>query len=193
MKKILLSVALFGATGLGLAAAATHRPLEACAELESQLAAQPAGNYTKQAKKEAKALKKEGWAVTPGTMALEAQLERYYTLANERDGDGNLLYLMAPALSTGQNYDAARMQAIALAKQELAGMIATEVSAEVDNRVANGQMDAEEAVSLVQTVTAGKASLTQSLGRVEVVFECYRSCPTATRKSPSASHTAANS
>lgn len=177
MKKILLSAALFGTVAACPATAYAPAGRDTHETQNATRAPQADRDYSKLAKKEAKALKKEGWTVTPGSLTLEMQLERYYSMADEKDEDGNPLYLMVPKLTTGASYDAARMQAIALAKQELAGLIATEVSAEADNRVANGQIEAGEAASLVQTVTAGKASIAQSLGRIQIVFECYRTLP----------------
>ena len=52
----------------------------------------------------------------------------------------------------GENYDAAKMQALELAKQNLAGQIQTEVTALIENTVANKQLQAEEAASVVQSI-----------------------------------------
>ena len=48
-------------------------------------------------------------------------------------------------MSIGGNYDAAKMQALELAKQNLAGQIQTEITALIENTVANKQLSAEEA------------------------------------------------
>jgi hypothetical protein len=48
------------------------------------------------------------------------------------------------------------------------------VTALVENTVANEQMDAEEAASIVETVQASKNLISQSIGRVITVVECYR-------------------
>ena len=81
---------------------------------------------------------------------------------------------MANAQSIAQNYDAAKTTAISLAITNLAGQIQTEVTALVENTVANEQMDAEEAASIVETVQASKNLISQSIGRVITVVECYR-------------------
>lgn len=77
-------------------------------------------------------------------------------------------------MSIGENYDAAKMQALELAKQNLAGQIQTEVTALVENSVANKQLGAEEAASLTQSIMGAKNLISQSIGRTIIVMECYR-------------------
>lgn len=125
-------------------------------------------------KKEVKKLQKEGWQVTPGALPIEKQLEKSYLMQFEYDESGFPLYIMAEAMSIGGNYDAAKMQALELAKQNLAGQIQTEVTALVENTVANQQMEAEDAASITESVSASKNLISQSLGRVLPVMEVYR-------------------
>ena len=86
-------------------------------------------------------------------------------------------YLMGEGRSTGQNYDAAKMQALELAKQNLAGQIQTEVTALIENTVANKELEPEEAASVAQSVSAGKNLISQSIGRTITVIELYRTLP----------------
>lgn len=125
-------------------------------------------------KKEAKKLQKEGWQVTPGALPIEKQLERAYTMQYEYDESGYPRYIMGEAMSIGENYDAAKMQALELAKQNLAGQIQTEITALIENAVANKQLAEEDAASIAQSVSAGKNLISQSLGRVIPVAEMYR-------------------
>lgn len=129
---------------------------------------------TKSARKEAKKLKKEGWLTTPGALPLEKQLDKSYLMQMEYDEDMLPKYLMGVGMSIGENYDAARMQATTLAKQELAGQIQTEVTALIENTVSNQQLSREEATSLTQSVMAAKNLISQSIGRTITVVECYR-------------------
>lgn len=76
---------------------------------------------SKVAHKEAKRLKKEGWMTTPGSLPLDIQLDKSYQMQYEYDGDMYPKYIMGEAMSTGGNYDTAKMQALELAKQNLAG------------------------------------------------------------------------
>ena len=125
-------------------------------------------------KKEAKRLQKEGWQVAPGALPLEKQLEKAYTMQYEYDESGAPLYIMAEAMSIGENYDGAKAQALELAKENLAGQIQTEVTALVESTVANKQLAAEESATIVETVKASKNLISQSLGRVFPVVEVYR-------------------
>lgn len=129
---------------------------------------------SKDARKEAKKLTKEGWVTVPGALPLEKQLDKSYMMQTEYDEDMYPKYLMGEAMSIGENYDAAKMQALELAKQNLAGQIQTEVTALVENSVANKQLGAEEAASLTQSIMGAKNLISQSIGRTIIVMECYR-------------------
>ena len=77
-------------------------------------------------------------------------------------------------MSTGGNYDAAKMQALELAKQNLAGQIQTEVTALIESTIANEQMVQSDAASITRSVMASKNLISQSIGRVIPVVETYR-------------------
>ncbi|MGM9809837.1 MAG: hypothetical protein ACI30J_03085 [Paludibacteraceae bacterium] len=125
-------------------------------------------------RKEAKRLKKEGWVVSPGALPLEKQLERSYMMEFEYDDNLFPKYIMANAQSIGENYDAAKTAATSLAITNLAGQIQTEVTALIENTVANRQLSANDAASLTESVMASKNLISQSIGRTIVIVECYR-------------------
>lgn len=125
-------------------------------------------------KKEAKRLKKEGWQVKPGALPLDKQLEKSYLMQYEYDENLFPKYLMGEASSIGENYDAAKTSALSLAVTNLAGQIQTEVTALMENTVANSQLAAGDAASIVETVQASKNLISQSIGQVMTVVECYR-------------------
>lgn len=129
---------------------------------------------SKTARNEAKALKKEGWIVAPGQLPLERQLDKAYSMYYEYEEAVLPKYIIGEAISIGNTYDAAKMQALTLAKENLAGMIQTEVTALVESTVANEQLSQEEAESIVRSVQASKNLIVQRLGRVFPVMECYR-------------------
>lgn len=129
---------------------------------------------SKAARKEAKRLKKEGWTTAPGALPLDKQLDRSYLMQYEFDENMYPKYIIGEGMSVGGNYDAAKMQALELAKQNLAGQIQTEVTALVENTVANKQLSAEEAASVTQSIMASKNLISQSLGRTIPVVEAYR-------------------
>jgi hypothetical protein len=129
---------------------------------------------SKVARKEAKRLSKEGWTVAPGALPLEKQLDKSYLMQYQLDDDGLTQYIMAEAMSVGGNYDAAKMQSLELAKQNLAGQIQTEVTALIENTVANEQLDKGDAASITRSVMASKNLISQRIGRVVPVVETYR-------------------
>ncbi len=129
---------------------------------------------SKAARKEAKRLTKEGWRTAPGALPLEKQLDKSYLMQSQYDSDGFPAFIMAEAMSTGGNYDAAKMQALELAKQNLAGQIQTEVTALIESTVANEQMVQSDATSITRSVMASKNLISQSIGRVVPVAEAYR-------------------
>lgn len=129
---------------------------------------------SKDAKKESKKLTKEGWITAPGALPLEKQLDKSYMMQMEYDDDMYPKYLMGEAMSIGENYDAAKMQALELAKQNLAGQIQTEVTALIKNSVANQQLANEDASSLTQSIMGAKNLISQNIGRTITVMECYR-------------------
>lgn len=129
---------------------------------------------SKEARKEAKRLKKQGWLIAPGALPLEKQLDKSYLMQYEFDENGYQKFLMGEAISTGENYDGAKMQALELAKQNLAAQVQTEITALVENQVANSQLSAEEAASVTKSVMSSKNLISQSIGRTITVMEVYR-------------------
>ena len=143
-------------------------------EIKKMAKAELSAKVDKTTKKEAKRLAKEGWVVSPGALPMEKQLERSYLMEYEYDENLFPKYLMANAQSIGENYDAAKTAATSLAITNLAGQIQTEVTALIENTVGNQQLAAEDAASIVETVMASKNLISQSIGRVITVVECYR-------------------
>lgn len=129
---------------------------------------------SKAARNEAKKLGKEGWKTAPGALPLDKQLDKSYMMQYQYDSDGFPQFIMAEAMSTGGNYDAAKMQALELAKQNLAGQIQTEVTALIESTIANEQMVQSDAASITRSVMASKNLISQSIGRVIPVVETYR-------------------
>lgn len=176
MKKIMIAtMALLFAFGTtDCLAQSTKELLKERKELMKASKAELNEKASKDARKEAKKFKKEGWQTAPGALPLEKQLDRSYLMQMEFDEDMFPKYLMGEAMSIGSNYDAAKMQALELAKQNLAGQIQTEVTALIENTVANEQLEAEQAASITRSVMASKNLISQSIGRTITVMEVYR-------------------
>lgn len=143
-------------------------------ELAKQTKKQLSEKASKTARKEAKKLAKEGWTVSPGALPLEKQLDKSYTMQFEYDKDGFPQYIMGEAMSVGGNYDAAKMQALELAKQNLAGQVQSEITALIENTVTNEQLTQSDAATVTRSVLASKNMIAQSIGRIVPVVEIYR-------------------
>ncbi len=147
-------------------------------ELAKSSKAELGKKASKASRKEAKRLRKEGWITIPGALPMEKQLDKSFLMQYDYDENNYPAYIMGEAMSTGENYDAAKIQALELAKQNLAGQIQTEVTALIENTVANKQLAAEDAASITQSVMSSKSLISQSIGRTIPVMELYRTLST---------------
>lgn len=180
MKKILMIAVAVMTLGIN----ANAQDLEATKELvkERQVLAkaskkQLTAKASKTARKEAKQYKKLGWQVNPGALPMDKQLDRAYQMQYEFEENMMPKYIMGEARSIGETYDAAKMQALELAKQNLAAQIQTEVTALIENTVANRQLAQEEAASITESVLSSKNLISQNIGRTINVVEVYRVLP----------------
>lgn len=128
----------------------------------------------KDAQKEAKRLKKDGWQVTPGGIPLERQLDRAFGLQYEYNDENLPKYIIGEGMSVAEAYDAAKMQATEVAKQNLAAQVQTELTSEIKSTVANNQLSPDEAASVVEVINASRSLITQSIGRIITITEVYR-------------------
>lgn len=178
MKKVILFIAVCLLAGTTVSyAQITKEQRKERKEISKASKSQLNEKASKVARKEAKKMKKEGWQTTPGTLPIDKQIDKSYMMQYEYDEDMYPKYIMGEAMSIGGNYDAAKMQALELAKQNLAGQIQTEVTALIENTVANEQLQGEQAESITRSVLASKNLISQSLGRTIPVVEVYRTLP----------------
>ena len=175
MRKVILFMAVCLMAGTTASyAQLTKEQLKERKETVKASKAQLNEKASKAARKEAKKMEKAGWQTAPGALPIEKQLDKAYLMQYEYDADMYPKYIMGEAMSIGGNYDAAKMQALELAKQNLAGQIQTEVTALIENTVANEQLSGEDAESITRSVLAAKNLISQSLGRTIPVVEVYR-------------------
>lgn len=133
-----------------------------------------AQNLAKQAKKEARTFAKEGWETTPGALPLQVQFLKAYEMQTQIDEYGYPKYIIGEGMSVGETYDAAKMQALEMAKIKMASSIQSEIVTLVENSVSNEQLSSDDAESITRTVAANQSLISQSIGRVVTIAECYR-------------------
>lgn len=137
---------------------------------------------SKEARKEARRYEKEGWKVAPGNLPLEKQLDRAYQFQYEFDQSGYPKYVVGEAMSVGDNYDAAKMQAMELAKLSLAGKLQSDMKVLVQNSLSNSQLSRQQAASITESVTSSINTMSQKLGKVITLVECYRDTKVKTKE-----------
>lgn len=128
----------------------------------------------KQARKESKNYKKEGFLTFLGGLPLEKQIENAWIKSVDMDENGFPEYIVANARVVGRNVSAAKMQALHLAKVEIAGLMTSNIASLIESSVANNELSNSEAVALNKAVQASKELVTAELGRVMKETEVYR-------------------
>jgi len=174
MKTVFITLVIFVLSSQGVMSQTTNEVAKERRAIAGMTNAQLNSRVSKEVSREAKRLKKAGWTVAPGAMPLDHQLDRTYKMLYELDGELFPQYIMGEAMSTGENYDAAKAQAMELAKQNLAGQIQTEITMLIENMVVNRQLANEQAHSITESVSSSKNLISQSIGRVLPVTELYR-------------------
>jgi hypothetical protein len=173
MKKIFIAALCLGMLGMsGISYAKNEK--DSYEQSQKQAREEVNRKVSKVAKQQAKDMKKQGWITSPGDMPLENQFDEEFVMRHEKDENHELKYVFGDGQSRGENYDAAKMQALTLASQNLAGNIQKEVTAIIDNNVANKQTNKEGVESVTKSIAAGKQFISNSLKRTIPVVECYR-------------------
>ena len=129
-------------------------------------------------KKQLKEFKSEGWKVNPGQLPLETQLTKSFTAQSEVDAMGYEVWIVGEGRSTGSVYDAARTQALTVAKGEIATKLRTDMTSTIEQDLANEQFGADEAESIAKTIVSQQGrSIDQQLNRPKTLMECWRKLP----------------
>ncbi|MBW6537530.1 MAG: hypothetical protein K0B11_21155 [Mariniphaga sp.] len=128
----------------------------------------------REVRREARDYEKDGYNVAIGAPTLQRQLANAWMKEVETEENGFPKYIVATGNSVGETQIAAKLQATEAAKLELAGTIATNVAALIENNIANSQLNTEDAASVTKTVAASKNIIAQELGRVLPLVELYR-------------------
>lgn len=126
------------------------------------------------ARKEGKALTKEGWDNAPGGLPVKKQLDNTYMKQSEVDAEGYPLWYISNSRATANTQAAAKLSAMELAKLDLAGQLRSNITGLVENSLANSQISEEEATSVQKVVAAANNVISASLGRVLVFSEFYK-------------------
>ena len=128
---------------------------------------------TKDAKTQAKALKKDGWKVAVGSKTMEEQLTDLFM--KERGGKAGLpQHIVGRSEAVSGSYAAARQIAISRARAEVAATINTKVAGIIESTMTNVQTSSVDVATVQKDVSTAKQLIDQSLDKADIVFEIYR-------------------
>ena len=176
MKKYILASIIVAFT-INVNAQTSKEQAKLLAKKDKSLTNEITDKATKQARKESKRLQKEKWLVPAGGLPIDKQLDECWKKQYEQDETGYPKFIVANSISIGENYNAARNQAVVLSRNELAGLIGAQIASLIESNVANQSLNKDDAASLVNTVDASKNIIAESLKRTFVIFEVYRKLP----------------
>lgn len=127
----------------------------------------------REAKKQAKELKKDGWKAAPGSLPLEKQLAEL--LFRQYAMNGNFpKYIIGKSSARAGSYGVARRQATARARVEIATAMGAEIAALTEITDANTELSAGEVATVAKMVDTSKQLVQQSIGKTDIIFEAYR-------------------
>ena len=153
---------------------ATKKEYKALNKQEKVLNKESQEKAIKDARKEARRLEKEGYKVPVGKLPLAKQIEDSWQAQVTTDAEGVPYYFMATSSTIGSNFTAASMQATNTAKLDIAGQIQTQIASVIEQKIANNEISAENAVAVNSFVSASKSVINNTLGRVIKFVEIYR-------------------
>lgn len=133
---------------------------------------------SKQAKKQAKELVKEGWKVPAGAKSIEQMITESQLYGEElmTDETGSICkrYIMQTAIQTSGSYNAGYAAARNSAQTELAAMIKTQLAAAMQQSLDNSQTAAISTVTVDKFNERSKAIVDQVLTNTMSVLAIYR-------------------
>ena len=130
------------------------------------------------ARKEARKLKRDGWYVPPGSLTLDKLLENAWMKQVAEDENGDPLYITADGNAVAESKTAGDMQAIEMGKLQLAGEIETNISSLISGNIGNAQLSTKDAASVTEIVQSAKNIIATRLGYVNPFFKLYKNIGT---------------
>lgn len=136
---------------------------------------------TKDAKKQAKELKKQGWTVPAGERSIEQQITESQFINAElmvdENGAPTKRFIQHTGVSTAGTYNAAYAAGRSNAQVEIANMLETEIAAAMQGKLDNAQQNAVNATTVEKYNQRIKAIVHESLSNSIPVLAIYRALP----------------
>lgn len=136
---------------------------------------------TKDAKKQAKQFKKEGWTVPAGEKSIEQQITESHVYGEElmadRAGNAVKRYITHTAIQAANTYNAGYASARANALTELGGMLKTNLIAAIETQLNNEGKSAIDAVSVDKFNQKARYIVDETLTNSIPMLTIYRRLP----------------
>lgn len=133
---------------------------------------------TKDAKKQAKQLKKEGWTVPAGDQSIEQQITRSQLYAAEYTTDENMQtikrYILQSGQTTSGSYNSGYAAARAAAQAEVAAMIKTRIVSAMQQKLDNQQNSTISSVTVDKFNERARFIVDETLTNSIPVLAIYR-------------------
>lgn len=164
MKTRLFLVALM--TALSFATFAQNTDKELSKEIKEKA--------IRNARKDSKRLASEGWQVNPGSLPLDKITEDAWKKQLMTTDNGQQQYLTADGNAVAETKTAAEVQAVEMAKLQLAGLIQTNISSLISANIGNSQLNTKDAASVTEIVQSAKNIIATELGYVNPLYKIFR-------------------
>ena len=136
---------------------------------------------TKDAKKQAKEFKKEGWTVMAGDPSIEQQITRAQfhgeELMTDENGAVTQRFLMQSGQATSGSYNAGYAAARASAQTELAALLKTRIVAAMQQKLDNAQNSSISATTIDKFNERSRSIVDETLTNSIRVLSIYRRLP----------------
>ncbi len=133
---------------------------------------------TKEAKNQAKELKKQGWTIAAGERSIEQQITESQLISAElmsdENGASSRRFIQHTGVSTAGTYNAAYAASRSNAQVEIANMLETEIAAAMQGKLDNAQLNAASATTVEKFNQRIKAIIHESLTNSIPVVAIYR-------------------
>lgn len=181
MKKLVSILALAIMVAFGATAQTSAQLISQQNDLNKVLQQSLNAKPTKEAKRQAKELRREGWIVNAGCRSIENQIMDSHRLSAELmvDEYNNTThrFIQHTAMSTAETYNAAFSAARANAQGEIAAMLETEIAAALQVALDNSEQNSLNAVSVDKFNQRLRGIVNQSMNNSYTVVQLYRRLP----------------
>ena len=140
--------------------------------------AQPTKKQLKAIKSEMATWQSEGWKVAPGDLSMAEQILMQKEYAQKKNNDGEPLYLIGTSTAVGETFKAAQLSVMRGVKMQALEQLDTEITAIIQNDLANKQQSLDKAVSADKVLSRTKEVISNRLPRGIKIISVYRELKT---------------